>query len=262
METTSQQQALRRKALRKITLKTGKTIEQLELLKDGDKILIALSGGKDSYALLEILAETIRIIPAKIELIAAHVAFDNVGYRINKDYMRNLCKELKIPFFLLEEDLEINEESTKSMCFACSWNRRKLLFKLAKDHNCNKMALGHHMDDAVQTLLMNLIWHGSVSSLPFKLKMFDGRMDLIRPLLNLTEEEIVKYVRLRDYPESIICCPYDSTTRRQSVRELIAQIKNLTPNALTNMHRSMSNIYFEYLPDSNKPTYHEQFRCF
>lgn len=261
METTEQQLAIQRKALRKITLKAGKTIEQQELLQDGDKILIALSGGKDSYVLLEILAETVRIIPSKIELMAAHVAFDNVGYRIDTQYMKSLCDKLKIPFILLREDLEIKEDSTKSMCFACSWNRRKLLFKLAKDHNYNKMALGHHMDDAVQTLLMNLIWHGSVSSMPYKLKMFDGRMDLIRPMLNLTEEEIEKYVSLRDYPESIASCPYDTATRRQSVKNLVAQIKDLTPNALTNMHRSMSNIFFEYLPDSNKPTYHEQFRC-
>lgn len=249
------------KALRKLSAKVGKTLFQQNMLEDNDKVLIGLSGGKDSYALLEALADRRKHLPFKIEIIATHIAYDNVGYKIDTDYMQRLCDSLAIPFFLIQGEVDLQQAPDKSACFVCSWFRRKQLFAFAKDNNCNKLALGHHLDDAVQTMLMNQIWHGSFSSLPFKLKMFDGRMHLIRPMLELREEEIVAYTSLRNFPASISNCPYDKETIRQNVRDLIAHIKTLTPGALKNMYRSMSHISFEYLPDTKTPTYHDQFGC-
>lgn len=249
------------KAQRKLSAKVGKTLFQYNMLEENDKVLVGLSGGKDSYVLLEALAARRKHLPFKIELVAAHVAYDNVGYKIDTAYMQRLCDSLSVPFYLMEGEVDLTEAPNKSACFVCSWYRRKQLFSFAKDNNCTKLALGHHLDDAVQTMLMNQIWHGSFSSLPFKLKMFEGRMHLIRPLLELREEEIVSYVALRDYPASISVCPYDKDTIRQSVRDLIAHIKTLTPGALKNMYRSMSHISFEYLPDTKTPTYHDQFGC-
>jgi tRNA(Ile)-lysidine synthase TilS/MesJ len=223
--------------------------------------MVGLSGGKDSYLLLEALADRKRHMPISFELQAVHVAIKNIGYQIDTEYMSALCQKLHVPFHLIEMEIELGSDAEKKMCFLCSWHRRKAIFNFAHDLSFNRLALGHHMDDAVQTLMMNMIYHGSISSLPVSLSMFDGRMQLIRPLLFLNEAEIVKYTQLRQYPESIKACPYDKATRRNDAKVLINSMVKMNPNALKNIFRSMSHICFEYLPDLNSPTYFERFGC-
>ena len=247
------EQRLVEKALKKVSAKVIQYIYQAELLSDGVHILVGLSGGKDSYLLLELMAECVRRLPYSIKVSAAQVALDNVGYRIDTGYMARLCNHLNIPFYLLKDEVDLDNEKKKGMCFVCAWMRRKMIFNLTREIGCNKLAFGHHMDDAVQTLLMNQIWHGTISAMPCSLSMLDERIHLIRPMLCLAEEDVTAYTALRDYPPSLATCPHDCNTKRQDIRNVLSQIKSMNKAAIKNLFRSMENIFPEYLPQSGKP---------
>jgi len=150
--------------------------------------------------------------------------------------------------FIREVDFDLTRNRKKSPCFVCSWYRRKELFKLSKELKCNKIALGHHMDDALETLFLNMIFHGSVSSLPEKLSMFNKRIELIRPLLHFTNEELGKYAFLKGFKSEEKTCNYANEVQRSRIKELLQDIYCLNARARVNIFRAMSNIYTEYLP--------------
>lgn len=236
------------KFISRLFKKVGKTIHTYGLLHEGDRVLAAISGGKDSLVMLECLANRRRYLPFKFEIVAAHVHITNVGYESNLEFMRSFCLKLDIPLHIIEYTLENVDKSNKNPCFVCSWHRRKKIFDLSKTLNCNKIAFGHHMEDALETLLMNMMYHGSISSLPQKLEMFDGRVHAIRPLLNTYEEDIEKFASMRSYPKQIKSCPYENATKRLAMREIIENINQLYGNAKLNIFRSMDTIYHDYLP--------------
>lgn len=240
------------KVFKKLSSKVIQYIYKVNLLEDGDHIMVGLSGGKDSYLLLEILAECKRRLPFEIKVSAVHIMLENVGYEVDTSYMSDLCRELNIPLYIITRQIDLNENGRKGICFICSWTRRKLIFNLIHEKLCSKLAFGHHMDDAVQTMLMNQIWHGTFSSMPCSLPMLDSQINLVRPLLCLTEEDVISYIALRDYPAPVRVCPHDDMTKRQEVRTILEQIKLLNKAALKNMFRSMENIFPEYLPRSGK----------
>ncbi len=234
--------------INRVYKKAGKTIYDYSLLKPNDKILIALSGGKDSLVLMESLVYSKKKVPFPIELVAAHIHVDNVGYKTNLDFMQSFCDYHKVQFRVVHFTLKNPDNSNKNTCFVCSWHRRKKLFELTKELGCNKLAFGHHMDDALETLFMNMIYHGSISSLPQKFTMFEGRVEVIRPLLNVTEDELFTFAEIRDYPNDLKTCPHEDKTKRKATRALIDQFQALYPKAKVNMFRAMDNTYPEYLP--------------
>jgi tRNA 2-thiocytidine biosynthesis protein TtcA len=238
-----------KKQFEKISRKVGKAIYEYDLIKDGDRVLVGLSGGKDSMILLEALADRRKHFPFDFQIDAIHVGAANIGYKMNTAYLDEFCKNLDVPLHLDEIEVDLNVNPKKSACFICSWNRRKRIFEKSKKLNCNKIALGHHKDDAVQTVLLNMIFHGSFSSLPQKLSMFEGRINLIRPLLMIPETELTSYASIRTFEKQEKSCPYHGTTGRESIRELIRQMDKLNPNARRNIFRAMDNIHEEYLPD-------------
>lgn len=237
------------KFIEKIFRKVGKTIHQFSLLKPGDKILVALSGGKDSMILLEALKDRMRHIPFPIDLHAVHIKTKGMDYKVDEQYLTDFCKKLEIP--LIFEDIYIDSASPgkKQICFICSWNRRKAIFQLARELKCNKIAFGHHLDDAVETLLLNMIFHGSISSLPQKIDFFGGEIQIIRPLLMLKEEELIRFSEVRKYRAQIKSCPYENNTKRKVLKDYTDDLLSLHTNAKINIFRSMSNIYTEYLPE-------------
>ncbi len=240
------------KHIKKIFKKTGKIIYDYELLKPNDKVLVALSGGKDSLILLESLAERKKSLPFNIELIAVHIHIDNIGYQTNLKFLTEFCNSINVPFHVDHFDIDLEKDKKKSTCFICSWNRRKRIFELTKELNCNKLAFGHHMDDALETLFMNMMYHGSISSLPQKFFMFEGRVEVIRPLLNITEEELVKFAEIRDYPKDLKSCPHEDKTKRKKTREIIELMQGSYNRSKLNIFRAMDNIYEEYLPKTIK----------
>ncbi|KPL12522.1 MAG: hypothetical protein AMS26_17355 [Bacteroides sp. SM23_62] len=240
------------KQFEKISRKVGKMLNEHQLVEAGDKVLVGLSGGKDSMILLEALADRRRHLPFDFQLFAVHVSASNIGYEMDTGYLVEFCAELNIPLYLEEIEVDLTVDPKKAPCFICSWNRRKRIFELSKELDCNKVALGHHKDDAIQTVLMNMIFHGSISSLPQKLSMFEGRINLIRPLLFIPEKELTYYATLRSFKKQEKSCPYDDTTKRESIKEVIRQMDRLNRNARRNIFQAMDNIYEEYLPELKK----------
>lgn len=228
--------------------KAGKAIYDYRLIDEGDQILVGVSGGKDSLALLEVLALRARDPKQNYTVMAAHIAVENVAYEVDGHYIREFCKHLGIEFIHRTITTEVNEGSGKPVCFVCSWNRRKALFEIAKEYGCNKLALGHHRDDAVESLLMSMMFNGTMSSMPPKLAMFDHTFTLIRPFIYLTNDEILQYAAFRNFKKQKKKCPFERATNRNAVAEIIRQMEALSPHVKANLFASMKNIQTEYLP--------------
>lgn len=170
------------KIMRRLEQRFNKGVVKYRLIEDGDKILIGLSGGKDSLALLELLARRSRILKPKFTVIAVHVGMTNIPYQSDLEYLKGYSEDLGVPFVHYETFFDPSTDTRKSPCFLCSWNRRKALFTVAKEQGCNKIALGHHMDDILETLLMNITFQGAFSTMPPKLVMRKFEMTIIRPM--------------------------------------------------------------------------------
>ena len=225
----------------------GLALYKHKLINEDDKILIALSGGKDSFALLDLLSDRLKYLPFSIELAAIHIHIDNIGYQSDVTMLEQICKERNVPFFLKNFEVTQEQERKKSVCFWCSWNRRKAIFTFSKELGFNKLAFGHHMNDAVETLLMNQIYHGSISSLPYRFSMFDGRIELIRPLLDFLNDELLTYSKYLGYKPQLKECPHENTCRN-AMREQVVELAKLNKVATKNIFRSMNKICNDYLP--------------
>jgi tRNA(Ile)-lysidine synthase TilS/MesJ len=171
-----------------------------------------------------------------------------IGYRIDKNRLKEFCQDLGINLHFREIEPDLEKDSAKGACFVCSWHRRKCLFDLTRELDCNRLALGHHREDAVETLLMNMIYHGSISSLPYSLEMFEGRVRLIRPLMDLEEGLIGDYASMAGLTNIEKSCPHENETERQSIAGLIATIREIHGPGAYNLFKSMRKIFEEYLP--------------
>ncbi|HJD91120.1 MULTISPECIES: ATP-binding protein [Bacteroides] len=236
------------KLLQRINRRLIQGIRDYRLIEDGDHILIAISGGKDSLALAELMAERVKILKPKFKLSAAHVVMTNVSYESDHSYIQHFIENLGIPFYLLQTSFDPSAEQRKSPCFLCSWNRRKQLFELAKTLGCNKIALGHHMDDILATLLMNMTFQGSFSTMPPMLKMSKFDMTIIRPMCLIEEKDLIALSALRAYKKQIKNCPYESETNRKVMGEVLKTLEKISPEARYSLWASMSNINESLLP--------------
>jgi len=248
----AKQDKLQKRFIEKIRHKVGSTIGKFNLIEDGDKILIGISGGKDSLILTEILAERRRYIPIDYELFAVHVKVKDMPYEINLDFLSDFCEKLNVNFIYKELEYEEQKKEHRSPCYFCAWTRRKVFYSLSKELGCGKLATGHHLDDALQTMLMNMIYHASISSIPEKVSMFDGRLQFIRPLIESFEDDLVKYAQIQNYPKLKTECSYDEKTNRYAVKKVMDETAKLNASAKLNMFNSMSNICSDYLPTGKK----------
>jgi tRNA(Ile)-lysidine synthase TilS/MesJ len=228
--------------------KVAKAIVEFKMIENGDRVLVAVSGGKDSMVMLETLAGFKHYGVINYELEALHINVTDVPYQVDNDFLEDYCSKLNIKFTEKKVEAGIENRGRKGHCFVCSWHRRKTLFTFAKENGFQKLALGHHMDDAVETLLINMAYHGNISSLPGKLSMFEGAIDLIRPLILLTDKDTREFSRIRNYPPLKEPCPHEDITKRATARELIVQLEAIHPKAKFNLFNSMGNIDKEYLP--------------
>lgn len=259
MQKTAQQIELE-KLTKRITTRFHKACADYGLIADGDRILVGLSGGKDSLALVELLGKRQRIHVPRFSVVAAHVIVENIGYQSDTEYLKKFCEEQGVEFYVktTSYDSPVHQfpdspvPQQKNHCFLCSWYRRKALFDLAKELGCNKLALGHHKDDIVQTLLMNLVYQGAFATIPPSLKMEKFPMTLIRPLCLLTEEDLKRYAELRNYRKVPKLCPFETESSRADVKRLVNQLKQLNPNVLDSVWGAMENIKTGYLPDKAK----------
>lgn len=236
----------------KIEEKVKKAIFEYGLIHDGDRILIGLSGGKDSLALVDLLGRRSKILYPRFEVVVAHIVMTNIPYHSDHAYLKSCADEHGLPFILYETSFDASTDKRKSPCFLCSWTRRKALFEIAKEHQCNKIALGHHQDDLLETLLMNMIHQGSFSTMPPKLKMNKFDMEIIRPLCLLQEKELIWLATWKEYKKQIKNCPYESGSSRSDIKEILTRLEEINPEARYSIWSSMSNIQEEYLPKKIK----------
>lgn len=236
------------KLMRRIEQRFMKGIVQYGLIEEGDKILVGLSGGKDSLALLELLARRSRIYKPRFSVVAVHVVMTNIAYESDMDYLRTYAEGLGVPFVRYETSFDPSTDNRKSPCFLCSWNRRKALFTVAKEHGCNKIALGHHMDDILETLLMNMTFQGAFSTMPPRLVMRKFDMTIIRPMCLVHESDLVEMAALRGYRKQIKNCPYEKDSHRSEMKDVLKRLEAMNPEARFSLWSSMNNVQADLLP--------------
>lgn len=205
-------------------------IRAFSLINSGDHILVAVSGGKDSMALLELLATLRRNRNACFRLTAVHVRMENVDYASDLAGLERMAESAGVPFLVKDGHFEPDRKGRRSPCFLCSWHRRKLLFDTAQTLGCNKIALGHHQDDILRTALMNLTFSGTFSTMPAKLSMSKFPVTLIRPLCMVGEADLTAWAELRSYPRMVKSCPYDRVTNRTSIASVMEAMEKISPD--------------------------------
>jgi tRNA(Ile)-lysidine synthetase-like protein len=233
---------------RKIAKKMGKAISDFELIENGDRILVGVSGGKDSLALLELLALRRKFKKQNFDVVAVHINVLELPYEVDRDFLKSFCEHLDVELIYRDIHVDFERPSKKPACFRCSWHRRTTLFKMTDELKCNKLALGHHMDDAIETLLMNMMHQGAICSMPAKLSMFQGNIILIRPLILLKDSEIREYSKIKKFVLEKESCPHEDVTKRKETTKMIEKIAGNDSRIRTNLFRCMSNVQSEYLP--------------
>ena len=229
-----------------ISNKIGKAIGDYNLIEKGDRILVAVSGGKDSLTLLKMLKERQRWSPVRYELLACHIETDfRCSSCIHKETLSKIFAGFGIKgIFRKVSVLDRNKETN---CFWCSWNRRKTLFETAGTYECNKVAFGHHKDDIVETILLNIFFHGELSSMNPRQEIFNGELVIIRPLCYVEEEAIEIFAREHGFSSKLCRCPFYRNSKRRYVKEFIRDTEKIFPGIKTNIFNSISRIKWDYL---------------
>jgi len=229
-----------------ITKKTGKAIWDYKMLGDGDKVIVAVSGGKDSLCLLKILQERLKFVPISYKLIACHV---DMGFSwVNTDILAEHFEKEDIPYIIAKPSEEWKGEKEDFDCFWCSWNRRKAIFDLAGEIGANKIAFAHHMDDIIETMLLNLFFQGEIGTMMPYQDMFDGELAIVRPLAYVEEKELARLATILDLPVIASSCPRGDISKRSLVKGIVADLKKHNRNVKKNIFRSLAKIRKEYLP--------------
>ncbi len=234
------------KHIAKLLKVVGRAINTYNMIRANDNVLIALSGGKDSLVLMDALHRRLHHIPIKYNLFCCHISVTNFHNEETVELLKTYCQHYTIPLYVKEITLDLSDKNS-SPCFVCSWSRRKALFETAAQLQCKKIAFGHHQDDIIVTLFMNMLYHGKLSTMPPKLKMFNGALEIIRPLAFLTEAEVKGYCNALPFVPLENNCPYKDTTRRNQIKELLKIINKSVKGAQSNIFRSLSHRDDEYL---------------
>lgn len=236
------------KLYKQIQRQFNRATRNYSMLHDDDKILVALSGGKDSLTLLQLMAERSRIIKPRTSIVAAHVTMVNIPYKADINFLKEFCSGLGVELHILESGFDASTDTRKSPCFLCSWNRRKALFTLAQQIGCNKIALGHNMDDFIETMLMNITFQGTFSAMPPVMKMEKFPITVIRPLCLVNEKDVEEYAIECNFPPQEKNCPYENASNRSAMKRLLNELESLNPEARYNIWGAMSNIQPSLLP--------------
>jgi tRNA 2-thiocytidine biosynthesis protein TtcA len=228
-----------------ISTRIGKAIADYNMIEDGDRILVAVSGGKDSLTLLELLNERRKWAPIKYELIAMHVETDyRCGGCVHTKILKKFFEDRGIRYNF--EKVKVLDRDKKTSCFWCSWNRRKALFLAADRLKCAKIAFGHHKDDIIETLLLNIFYQGQFAAMNPRQELFGGKIALIRPLCYVDEDAMRKFAKESSFPSQMCRCPNSDTSKRRLMKKIIAGLEKGCPQVRTNIFRSVSRVKEDY----------------
>jgi tRNA 2-thiocytidine biosynthesis protein TtcA len=228
-----------------ISKRIGRAIIDYNMLCDGDKIAVAVSGGKDSLTLLKVLNDRRKFVPIKYELLAVHI---DLGYpRSCAGTLEKYFKKIGVKYHIEKLDVLKKTKQKDISCFWCSWNRRKALFEVSCRYGCTKVALGHHKDDIIETILLNLFFQGEISAMSPKQELFGGKIILIRPLAYVEEYLIKRFAKEEKLPHQTCICPNSLTSNRTKIADIIRDLKKVCPDIKTNIFRSVKRIKKDYL---------------
>ncbi|TPV93496.1 MAG: tRNA 2-thiocytidine(32) synthetase TtcA [Myxococcales bacterium FL481] len=229
-----------------------KALGEYNLLQDGDHVMVAMSGGKDSYTLCDLLESARRRAPFRFRLTAVHLDQGQPGY--DGAPLEGWLREFGVPYHIIHEDTYstvVNRTPPgKTYCAVCSRMRRGVLYTHAERLGCNKIALGHHRDDALETVLMNMLYAGRLQAMPAGYRTDDDRFDVIRPLILCAERDIAEFARAREYP-ILPCnlCGSQDGLRREAMRRLLDELEQDNPAVRAVMLNSLRNVVPSHLLD-------------
>jgi tRNA 2-thiocytidine biosynthesis protein TtcA len=240
------------KLTKRLRRQVGQAIADFAMIEEGDKVMVCLSGGKDSHALLDLLLHLQARAPVRFELHAVHLDQKQPGY--DPDVLPAHLQELGVPFTILEQDtysvVQRVVPEGKTMCGLCSRLRRGALYQHAELHGFTRIALGHHRDDMVETLFLNLFFHARLGAMAPKLLSDDGRHVVIRPLAYCNEADLAEYARLRRFP-ILPCnlCGSQDHLQRQAVKSMLQEWQRRFPGRLENIARGLTDVRPAQLAD-------------
>jgi len=216
--------------------RVNKAIRDYDMIRDGDRVAVAVSGGKDSLTLLTLLNLRKRYVPQEYHLVAVNVQSDyQCAAHATREELKEIFEAEGVEYSF--EEMDTPEEDLN--CFRCAWNRRKALFLAAHRLGCNKLAFAHHADDVAQTTLLNLFYQGRLETMEPKVEFFGGLITVIRPLVYVPEKEIVRFARACDFPLKTRECPIGRNSKRAKMREILREIEKDCPEVKINLFRAV-----------------------
>ena len=241
---------------RRLAQQLGRCIADYELVEEGDRVMVAVSGGKDSYALLHLLDRARSRAPVRFDITAVHLDQGHPGY--DGTPLERWMDERGFDYRIIRKDTYalVTERipEGKTYCSMCSRLRRGILYNAAEELGCTKIALGHHRDDAIETLMLNLMFNGSLSAMPAKLQSDDGRNTVIRPLLYVAERDLAAYSEALGFP-ILPCdlCGSQDNLWRQQVKQMLDDLEVRAPKVRQSMLAALKNVHTSHLLGPRSP---------
>ncbi len=227
----------------------GKAIRDYDMIADGDRVAVAVSGGKDSFTLLHLLKERLKWVPIHYDLLAIHLDMGFEGTQ--PEMIEQACRDMDIPYYFEQTDYGLKAhgiENKENPCFLCAWLRRKHLFNLCRSLHFSKIAFGHNKDDIIETLFLNMFFSGELSTMLPKQTLFEGELTIVRPLALLDESRIKAFAKRLGLPEIPNPCPSASKSYRQDIKKFLSTFYARNRKIRGNIFHALTHVRPEYLP--------------